>query len=63
MAHEIMHFLKRKKKGEITYMVMKLDMCKAYDRIEWSFATEMLSTLNFPDKWTILIMKCITTVT
>ena len=35
VTHEIMHFLKRKKKGKDAYMAMKLDIYKAYDRNEW----------------------------
>ncbi|XXG74779.1 hypothetical protein AAC387_Pa07g3408 [Persea americana] len=63
IAHEIMHFLKRKKKGKYAYMAMKLDMYKAYDRIEWPFVRKMLLALGFPDKWTNLIIECISTVT
>ncbi|CAL8996267.1 unnamed protein product [Prunus brigantina] len=36
-AFEIMHFMKGLKKGQQTKMAIKLDMAKAYDRVEWSF--------------------------
>ena len=63
IAHELMHFLKRRKKGKVIYRAMKLDMYKAYNRIEWSFLGKILVTLGFSVKWTSLIMECISTVT
>lgn len=34
LSFEVMHYLKRKKLGKDGYMALKLDMSKAYDRIE-----------------------------
>ena len=42
LAHEIMHFLKSKRKGNTAFMTLKLDMAKAYDRVEWKFVGRMM---------------------
>lgn len=34
ISYEVMHYLKRRKVGKYGYMALKLDMSKAYDRIE-----------------------------
>ena len=51
IAHECMHYLKNKRTGNTCEMAMKLDMSKAYDRIEWSFLWFMMRKLGFDDKW------------
>ena len=37
VAFETLHHLKNKKKGKEGLMAIKLDMSKAYDRVEWIF--------------------------
>ena len=41
-----MHYFK-KIKGKSGYMVVKLDMEKAYDRLEWDFIKVILTKLGF----------------
>lgn len=42
VAHEVMHFLKRKTKGKQSWMALKIDMSKAYDRVEWNYLAVVL---------------------
>ncbi|CAN0904410.1 LINE-1 retrotransposable element ORF2 protein [Linum grandiflorum] len=63
VAHEIMHFLKRKRHDRKLYMALKLDMEKAYDRLEWDYLFEAMSRLGFHNKFTSWIKACVTSVT
>lgn len=51
----------RKKKGTIGAMMLKLDLDKAFDRLEWSFIDSSLLHMNFPQPLIKLIMDCGTT--
>lgn len=43
-------------------MVLKLDISKAYHRVEWLFLEKMTQRLGFNARWVALIMDYITTV-
>lgn len=43
-------------------MEVKLDISKAYDRVEWNFIQEIMSRIGFAQKWIESIMKCISSV-
>lgn len=62
VAYEVMHFMKRKNKGRQGWMALKLDMSKAYDRVEWDFLEAILHKLGFEDRITNLFMKCVSSV-
>lgn len=44
-------------------MIIKIDMAKAFDRLEWSFVKFVLHFFKFPDSLITLILSCISTVT
>lgn len=62
VAYEVLHTKKTRQMGRIGSMALKLDMSKAYDRVEWDYLETVMKKLGFGDKFTALIMKCVTTI-
>jgi len=62
IAYEMTHFLKKRRKGKEGFAAIKLDMSKAYDRVEWGFLGDILRLLGFQNSWVQLVMGCISTV-
>ena len=60
VAFETFHYVRNHNKGKIGFMALKLDMSKAYDRVEWSFMEKVLVKMGFQDSWVKLMMVCIT---
>jgi hypothetical protein len=50
LAYELTHFMQNKRKGLDEYAALKLDMSKAYDRVEWVFFTTNDAEIGFPSK-------------
>jgi hypothetical protein len=59
MAFEVLHYLKNLGAGANFQMAAKLDMSKAYDRVEWNFLQAILLKLGFHRRWVSLIMTCV----
>ena len=57
-----MHYLESKKDGKDGCMAVKLDMSKAYNRVEWAFIEKVMEKMGFHERWISLIMHCITTI-
>ncbi|XP_058222888.1 uncharacterized protein LOC131332605 [Rhododendron vialii] len=62
IAHEIMHSVKNRRYGRKGWVALKLDMAKAFDRLEWSYLEAVLRKFGFNEKWIRWVMSCITTV-
>lgn len=48
-----------KKKGKAGFMIIKIDLEKVYDRMEWSFVRSMMYRLGFHGDTVELILSCI----
>lgn len=48
MAYETLHHMKTKNFGKIGSMTLKLDMSKAYDKVEWVFLLKLM------EKWGLI---------
>ncbi|XP_050378368.1 uncharacterized protein LOC126795602 [Argentina anserina] len=57
LAHEAYHYLKLKRSKKGHEFALKLDMQKAYDRVEWDFLEAALLKFGFSLAWVRLIMK------
>ncbi|CAN0906411.1 LINE-1 retrotransposable element ORF2 protein [Linum grandiflorum] len=59
---ESFHSMKKISKAKTGYFAAKVDMAKAYDRVEWKFLECIMRRLNFDDWWIQRIMMCVETV-
>lgn len=62
IGFECMNWLRNSKSKE-GYAALKLDMSKAYDRVEWRFIEAIMCKLGFSAKWIEFILRCVKTVT
>lgn len=59
IAFELNHYIRRKTQGKNGVLGLKLDISKAYDRLEWKFLVDMLCKFGFNTVWVERIMKCV----
>ncbi|XP_058746447.1 uncharacterized protein LOC131619359 [Vicia villosa] len=62
VATEIIHALKRKASGNRANLALKIDISKAYDKVDWGFLRGILLRLGFDERWTHWLMMCVTSV-
>lgn len=58
ILRRVIQLLKRKK-GYWSWMVLKLDLEKAYERLQWHFIKRMVYHFQFQKNMTDIIMECI----
>ena len=63
IAFETLHYMKNYNSGSNGFMVLKLDMSKPYDRVEWVYLENLMRKMGFCEQWIGLIMVCVKTVT
>ena len=56
VAFETLHYMRNHSLGETWYMALKLDMSKAYDRVEWLYMEKLMKKMGFRDAWVNLMI-------
>ena len=58
ITQELIHTMSLKK-GKTGFMAIKIDLEKAYDRLEWHFIKDVLELYRLPPSLIKLIMSCV----
>jgi hypothetical protein len=62
LAFECLHFMEHGTSANNPLCAYKLDLSKAYDRVDWGFLEEVMHKMGFSHRWVQWIMLCVTTV-
>lgn len=58
----MLSYNKEEDTGNSRVCAVKLDMNKAYDKVEWFFLEKMMLKMGFNEQWVQLIMECVLSV-
>lgn len=62
VASEIIHYLNCKTGGLRREAALKIDISKAYDRVDWGYLFAIMDKMGFDSKWIGWMKLCITTI-
>lgn len=62
-AFEVIYHMNQRKIGSVGEVALKLDISKAYDRVNWSFLCQRMIIMGFCDTWIDWMKMCVKTVT
>ncbi|GAU16656.1 hypothetical protein TSUD_326060 [Trifolium subterraneum] len=62
IATEVIHALKRKTQGRRGELALKIDISKAYDKVDWGFLRGVMTKMGFTDVWIRWVMICVSSV-
>ena len=62
VGYECLHKIRHCKGRKNGLVALKLDVSKAYDRLEWSFIEQTMKRMGFSQNWIGLVMKCISSI-
>lgn len=62
LVFKVIHHLKNKGRGKFRAVAMKVDISKAYNRVDWGCPRSMLTKFGFDAHWKRWMMLCVTSV-
>jgi hypothetical protein len=62
IAFECTHYIRQEKDPDRSFCAYKLDLSKAYDRVDWRFLEQVMQRMGFANQWVKWIMACVTSV-
>ena len=62
IAFECIYAIQQDASDRSNFCAYKLDLAKAYDRVDWNYFQQAMEKLGFQRKWIQWIMECVTTV-
>lgn len=51
IAYELMHFFWNKRKWNEGFVTLKMDICKAYNKLEWNYIAAVFTKMGFDHRW------------
>ncbi|CAN0880227.1 LINE-1 reverse transcriptase homolog [Linum grandiflorum] len=59
IAFESLHSMKTKPAAKVGSAALKIDICKAYDRIDWGYLEAIMRRMGYHETWIQWMMACV----